>query len=484
MLELSAELEQPLLVLAGALAAAILMLPGVWFTRRRLRRHHADQLAAAREREAALEQALLDQELKRATLDARLQAETEQCERLHDWWQQANREREQAWRDLQALERSHAALRATLGQKEAHFGEQLQLLKDSREQLRQEFQQLASEIMERKGKAFSELSERNIGALLQPIRNEMKGFRDKVEDIHRHDTAQRASLRTELEKLQALNQDITSEARRLTEALQGQRKVQGNWGELMLENVLDGAGLREGRDYERERSFTTSEGRRRPDAIVHLPQGRHIVIDAKTSLSAYVRYVNADDDADRAQALAEHCRAVGDRIRELSDRHYYDLPGLNAPEVVVMFVPVESAYVEALRHDETLFQRAIEQQVLVATPTTLLASLHIVRQLWRFEDQSRHTAELARRAERFHDKLRTFLESMAEVGRKLDGAREGYDRAMGQLVHGRANLIRQAADFRELGVAVKRDLPDEFVERARMELAPPPDAAASDGDGP
>ncbi len=379
---------------------------------------------------------------------------------------------------------SEARLATTLEQKQQHFEAQLALLRDSREQLRQEFENLANEILERKGRAFSELSQQRISGLLQPIQAEMKGFREKVETIHRHDTEQRAGLRAELRHLQALNREITDQAERLTQALQGQKKVQGNWGELMLENVLEGSGLRPGKDYQREVSFATAEGRRRPDAVVYLPQGRHLVIDAKTSLAAYVRYVNAEDEGERGQALAAHASAVGERIAELADKHYYDLPGLNSPDVVIMFIPVESAYVEALKHDETLYQRAIEHNVLVATPTTLLTSLNVVRQLWRFEDQSRHSAELANRAERFYNKLRLFLESMQEVQAKLDGARDSYDRAMGQLVNGRGNLIKQAAEFQELGVAVKKELPAELVERAGLELETArPRQALPDGGG-
>ena len=372
--------------------------------------------------------------------------------------------------ELNEVRLRETRLATMLEQKQQHFAAQLALLRDSREQLRQEFENLANEILERKGRAFSELSQQRINGLLQPIQAEMKGFREKVESIHRHETEQRAGLSAELRHLQALNREITDQAERMTQALQGQKKVQGNWGELMLENVLEGSGLRPGKDYRREVSFATEKGQRRPDAVVYLPQGRHLVIDAKTSLAAYVRYVNAEDEGERELALAAHTAAVGERITELADKHYYDLPGLNSPDVVIMFVPVESAYVEALKHDETLFQRALEHNVLVATPTTLLTSLNVVRQLWRFEDQSRHSAELASRAEKFHNKLRLFLESMQEMRTRLDGARDSYDRAMGQLVDGRGNLIKQAAEFEQLGVAVKKELPAELVERAALEL--------------
>lgn len=426
----------------------------------------------ARDREAidALQERLASLREELASLGARHAEASETTERYRLWWQEERAAREALAERLGELQSRHAELTTTLEHRERHHGEQLELLRTSRDQLKQEFENLANEILERKGKAFSELSQKNISGLLQPIQTEMKGFREKVESIHRFDTEQRASLRSELQQLQGLNREITDQADKLTRALQGQKKIQGNWGELMLENVLEGSGLRAGTDYRREESFSTEQGRRRPDAVVYLPQNKHLVIDAKTSLAAYVRYVNAEEEAVRAQALGDHARAVSDRITELADKHYYDLPGLNSPEVVVMFIPVESAYVEALKHDETLYQRAIESNVLVATPTTLLTSLNIVRQLWRFEDQSRHSAELASRAEKFHNKLRLFLESMQDVGRKIDGARESYDEALNRLVSGRANLIKQTQEFRELGVAVRKELPAELVARAEMEL--------------
>lgn len=386
------------------------------------------------------------------------------------WWQQEQQRYQELQSEYQQLQSDHSALVSRREQQEKHFQEQLQQLEQSRELLKQEFEQLASEILERKGKAFSEMSQQSLNHLLNPIQNEMKGFREKVENIHLRETEQRVQLRTELQNLQQLNQAITNQAEKLTTALQGQKKVQGNWGELMLENVLDNAGLRLGQDYKREVSINTEEGRQRPDAIVYLPGDKHLIIDAKTSLAAYTRYVNAEQETERQQALREHARAVSDRIKELADRRYDRLPGLNSPEIVIMFIPVESAYVEALKADETLYQRALEQNVLVATPTTLLTSLNIVRQLWRFEDQSRHTAELADRAEKFYTKLNSFLTSMQDVGKKLDGARASYDRAFGQLYSGRGNLIKQAAEFKDLGVSVQKELPSELVDKARLEL--------------
>lgn len=373
------------------------------------------------------------------------------------------------------LSRQYAALKATLEQKQQHFQEQLAMVRDQKELLKTEFSELANDIFEQKSRNFKALNQESIETLLKPVQHEMQGFRQKVESIHTEELKQRSELKAELLHLQKLNQEITQQAERLTTALQGQKKLQGNWGELMLENVLDNAGLRAGVDYQREVSFQGEHGRQRPDVVVYLPQYKHLIIDAKTSLAAYTRYVNSETESERVFALREHVRAIDDRIQELSDRNYFKLNELNSPEVVIMFIPIESAYVEALKYDGTLYQRALERNVLVATPTTLLTSLNIVRQLWRFEDQNKHTAELANRAERFYSKLNAFLTSMSDVGKQLDKARETYDKAFSQLYSGKGNLIKQAAEFKDLGVSVQKELPEALVAQAKLELeqAPP-----------
>ncbi len=389
--------------------------------------------------------------------------------------------REQAWQDMQGkyadlqhsyqqLQQDFSSLQGLSAQKEQHLLEQQQLLKDSREQLKLEFEQLATQIFEARGQSLTQTSQQSLETMLKPFREQIDGFRQKVEDIHHKDVQQQASLQQQLLQLKELNQQITQEAHELSSALRGQTKTQGNWGELILENVLERAGLQQGKDFAREVSFTTSEGRKRPDAIVYLPQNKHLIIDAKVSLNAYLRYVNADDDTLRAQALHEHVNAFAARVAELAERDYAALPGLNAPDMVFMFVPIESAFADAVRADEGLLQRAIEKNILIATPSTLLASLTIVRQLWRFEEQSRSTAELAERAGKVYDKLRIFLGSMDGIGNSLDRAQEAYRKACDQLVNGRGNLIKQASDFQQLGVAVKAEIAEQWQDRARLEL--------------
>lgn len=382
--------------------------------------------------------------------------------------QQAHTAQQQ--QQLNELLAENTELRTRQQEKEQHYAAQLEQLEQQKRGLSKEFENLANRIFEEKGKSFSDNSRQSLDDLLKPFRQQIVDFRQKVEDIHHKETEQQAQLRNELGHLKALNVQITEEAHQLATALKGEKKTQGNWGELILENVLDRSGLQADKDYKREVSFNTENGRQRPDVIVYLPENKHLIIDAKVSLNAYTRYVNSDDEGERASALKAHVSAVSERIKELADRNYFELPGLNSPEMVFMFIPIESAFVEALRADEGLFQKALEQNVLVATPTTLLTSLNIVRQLWRFEDQNRHTAELAEKAGKMYDKFNTFLGSMEKVGRSLDSARDSYDRAYGQLYSGRGNLIKQANEFKKLGVAVKAELPENMVERAELEL--------------
>ena len=315
-----------------------------------------------------------------------------------------------------------------------HAQDQLKLLSEAKQALSDQFKSLANDILEEKSKRFTEQNQNNIGQLLDPLRQRIVEFKTRVEEIHTHDTQQQATLKAELARLSELNRQMTEEAHSLTVAFKGQSKKQGNWGELVLANVLDRSGLRLGIDYKAEKNFQHESGeRQRPDVIVYLPQNKQLIIDAKVSLNAYTRFVNAEDEIVRKQALNEHIKAISDRITELSDRAYYNLPGVNSPDMVFMFIPVESAFVEAVKADESLFQKALEKNVLVATPTTLLTSLNIVRQLWRFEEQNAHTAELADRAGKVYKKLISFLSSMEALGNQLDNAKTSFEKAMGQL---------------------------------------------------
>lgn len=368
------------------------------------------------------------------------------------------------------LDKNYASLLAEQQEKLASHARELASFERQKASLTEQFKALSNDILEAKSRSLQESSQQSLNALMGPFQQSIDNFKKEVREIHHRETSQQGELRKELANLKELNQRITTEAHELSTALRGQKKLQGNWGELVLENVLDRAGLQQGHDYEREVSFNTEQGRQRPDAIVYLPQEKHLIIDAKVSLNAYTRYVNAENELERSQALREHVQAVAARIKELGDRDYYRLPGLNSPEMVFMFIPIESAFVEALKADESLFQQAIESHVLVATPTTLLTSLNIVRQLWRYEDQNKHTAALAHKAEAVFKKLNSFLVSFERIKKGLDAANEAYGRAENQLLSGRGNLVKQVAEFKNLAPAIRAELPTYFLEKAALEV--------------
>ncbi|MCL7744262.1 DNA recombination protein RmuC [Guyparkeria hydrothermalis] len=410
--------------------------------------------------------------------ESNLQAGKEQAQRDEKRFEELKEELVAEVRKRETIEQARheiaeelAQLKTSHAERDKHYREQLRQLEENKVALKSEFQNLANEILEAKGKAFANKSQESLNDLLKPFREQIDGFRKRVDEVHHHETQQQAAMRQELKQLQTMHQQMTAEAHNLATALRGEKKKQGNWGELILENALDRSGLRKGIDYEREVSVNTENGRSRPDAVVYLPDNRHLIIDAKVSLNAYTDYVNAEEEGVRAARLKEHVQSISDRIKELADRQYQDLPGFNSPDMVFMFIPIESAFVEALRGDETLFQKALEKNVLVATPTTLLTSLNIVRQLWRFENQNKHTAELADKAGKVYNKLRLFLESFEDIAKHLDKAKDAYSQSRDRLLDGRGNLIKQASEFKQLGVSVKDELPAHLVQKAELELS-------------
>jgi DNA recombination protein RmuC len=421
------------------------------------------------------------QSAQQATQQATQQERLRSLEAQHAQLRQDNQQlREQ----ISVLDRELASVGTRLEGERKQAEEKIALLREMTESgkkaLTEEFQNLANSILEDKTKRFSEQNLESLGQVLTPFRERLNEFKSRVEEIHYQDAQQQAALKAELAQLKDLNRQMSEEAHDLATALKGHAKKQGNWGELVLENVLARSGLQLGRDYRREVSFNTDDGKRRPDVIVYLPQEKHLIVDAKVSLNAYTRYVNAEDELERKQALKEHVQAIADRIAELSDRRYFELDDLNSPEMVFMFIPVESAFVEALRADETLFQQALQQNVLVATPTTLLTSLNIVRQLWRHENQNIHSAKLADSAAQLYKKLAGFIKSMEELGRKLDSAKAAYQSAFGQFYSGPGNVIKRARDFEQLGVAVQKALPQSLVDKADLELDYLPSVASND----
>lgn len=422
-----------------------------------------------------------EQHARQQGLDAQLQHSLASVQQLKQELTQERSAREQLQEEHHNLSNRYTQLKTELDEREASHQRELVNFEKQKQSLVEQFKALSNEILDAKAQSLQETSKLSLNAMLSPFQQSIDAFKKEVQDIHHRETTAQGELKKELASLKELNQHITKEAHELSTALRGQKKLQGNWGELVLENVLDRSGLQLGKDYQREVSFSTDDGKFRPDAIVYLPQNKHLVIDAKVSLNAYTRYVNAEQELERQQALKEHVQAVASRIKELSAKDYFRLPGLNSPDMVFMFIPIESAFVEALKADESLFQQAIENNILVSTPTTLLTSLNIIRQLWRYEDQNKHTAALADKAEAVFKKLNSFLGNFEKIKRGLDSAGAAYLAAENQLVSGRGNLVKQVADFKNLAPAIKAELPQYFVEKAELEID---FIAASDGDKP
>lgn len=358
----------------------------------------------------------------------------------------------------------------TLDKERRSAAEKMELLEKNRDALKQEFENLANRIFDQKSERFSQQSKTSLDSLLNPFRDQLQDFRKRVEDVYTTETRDRQALRSEIKSLQDLNRQITEEAANLTRALKGDKKVQGNWGELILERVLERSGLRKGVEYETQGSYRDEDNQlMRPDVIVHLPDQRNLVVDSKVSLLAYQQWVVAEEDSARDEALKQHVEAVRSHIRSLSEKDYSQLNGLHSPDFVLLFMPIEPAFVAAFQQDENLFAEAFERKIIVVTPTTLLATLRTIENIWRYERQSQNARRIADRAGAVYDKLRVFVEAMERLGTQLHTAQGTYDNAMNTLTRGRGNLISQANRFVELGVRVKKELPKAIVEQAEVD---------------
>ncbi|MEA9426818.1 DNA recombination protein RmuC [Aeromonas caviae] len=356
---------------------------------------------------------------------------------------------------------------ATLRSERIASAEKLQLQQEAEQRLSQQFENLANRIFEQNAGNFRELNQNSMDLLLTPLKEQLEGFRRQVGETHAQETAQRHNLKFELERLAELNARMTEEAAALTRALKGDSKQQGNWGEVVLARILSECGLREGHEYHTQVNIEVDKGKRyQPDVIVHLPQEKDIIIDAKVSLTAYERWYNAADDLEKAVALKEHVASVRNHIRELGRKDYQQLPGVRTLDYVLMFVAVEPAFLAALKADPSLVRYGLEHNILLVSPTNLMVALRTIENLWRYERQNQNSRQIAERAGRLYEKLRLFMEEMQQMGGSLHKAQESYDKAMGRLVNGRGNLIAQAERFRELGVEVTKPLPDALVDRA------------------
>ena len=389
------------------------------------------------------------------------------------------------WRDecdllnneLRSLREINTSLEADLREvttrlesSQLHAEDKIRQMVSSEQRLTEQFENLANRIFEHSNRRVDEQNRQSLHGLLTPLREQLDGFRRQVQESFGQEARERHTLAHEIRNLQQLNAQMAQEAVNLTKALKGDNKTQGNWGEVVLTRVLEASGLREGYEYQTQVSIETdARSRMQPDVIVRLPQGKDVVIDAKMTLVAYERYFNAEEEYVREAALQEHIASVRNHIRLLGRKDYQQLPGLRSLDYVLMFIPVEPAFLLALDRQPELITEALKNNIMLVSPTTLLVALRTIANLWRYEHQSRNAQQIADRASRLYDKMRLFVDDMSAVGQGLNKAQENYRQAMKKLASGRGNLLAQAESFRELGVEVKRDINPELVEQATAE---------------
>ncbi len=417
-------------------------------------------LASSNERRAALE----EQSLRIPALEEELR--------------QAKQARAESESNVTRLTAEVSQLSTQLQAEIKSSQEKLTLLEEAKNTLSEQFKNVANDILEEKSKKFSEQNQTNLGQLLDPLRQQIHEFKGKVEEVYVQESKDRSAMAEQVRQLVSLNQALSQEAKNLTNALKGNTKAQGNWGELVLERVLEASGLRKGLEYIVQDSQTREDGSRaQPDVVIMLPEQRKLVVDSKVSLNAYEEYTVAESEDERLQAVRKHLDSVRKHVLGLSAKSYEKLYG-NGLDFVLMFVPIEPAFMLAISHDDRLFMDAWERNVLLVSPSTLLFVVRTVAHLWRQEHQSRNAQDIAKRGAELYDRLVDFIKDLEQVGTRLKQARESYDDAHKRLTTGKGNVIRQAEMLRDLGVKATKKLPSELVDIARGELTSSEDLAA------
>lgn len=341
-------------------------------------------------------------------------------------------------------------------------------IEESEEKLRIAFKNLANEILEEKTQKFTEQNRAKLEEILKPLGEKIISFEKKVEEAYHTESKERFSLVNEIKKLAELNQQISQEANNLTQALKGQSKTRGNWGEIILESILEKSGLVKDREYFVQQSFTNAEGKRlQPDIVVSYPGDRSVIIDAKVSLNAYERYSSSDIKEEQDVALREHIQAIRNHVNDLSSKNYQDLYQIKSLDFVMMFLPIEPAYMLAVQNDPNLWNFAYDRRILLISPTNLIASLKMIANLWRVEYQNKNAVEIARQSGELYDKFKGFVDDLEDIGKKLNATRASYDDAMNKLSTGKGNLLRRTERIKELGAKTSKELPKNLLEQSR-----------------
>ena len=457
-------------LVAGAaflLGISIATLGWEWRARIRARRAFESGLSQQAEHHGA------QQRLLQERLDIRARELTSLQSRLallEEQGQAASGELVRKTAELAEHQANQAALKARFEEAQKSFEEKEALLRESSETLKKEFELLANKIFERQGEAHQE----RLATVLSPFKDQIVDFRKRVEEVYHTDTKDRASLLSEVRNLQQASERINEEAENLARALKGDVKVQGNWGEIVLERVLEESGLRSGHEYFLQAARRSESGDlKRPDVLIRLPDGKDVIVDAKVSLVAYEQALSAESEAQRDAALKQHLTSIRGHIKRLSEQDYDRLTDVRSLDFVLLFVPVEAAFTLAMQHDERLFTEAFDKRIVIVSPTTLMMTLRIINNVWRFEKQNRNAQEIAKRAGALYDKLRVLMEDMDQLGKQLGTAERTFQSAYGKLASGRGNLVRQVEQFRQLGAQVKKPLDKKLLEEASEDHGEP-----------
>ena len=379
------------------------------------------------------------------------------------------KEKEELILQIQGLRTENSIQNQQLARAEGDFlnlQEKLDTQKKEMETIQQkftsEFESIAAKILKQNTVEFSASNQKSITELLSPLKEKIQVFEKKVEDTYEKGLKDQTDLKAELKKLHDLNLKISDEANNLTRALKGDVKKQGNWGEVILERILERSGLTEGREYMKQESVLSENGQRfQPDVVIHLPDQKHIVVDSKVSLVAYERLVNSDNEKDRSNHVREHLQSVRGHIKVLSEKHYQHSQGFNSPDFVLLFIPIESSFSIAVQEDQDLFSFAWDNKVVIVSPSTLLATLRTIASIWQQENQNRNALEIARQSGALYDKFVGFIEDMESIGKSIESTRKIYEMASNKLYTGSGNLVKRAENIKKLGAKTTKELPQE-----------------------
>ncbi|MFN4234337.1 MAG: DNA recombination protein RmuC [Bacteroidia bacterium] len=429
--------------------------------------------------EKRLNEKLIEEEKQKLVLQTQIENLQKEIDRLAKELQDEREyhqsvlstERAKYEQEINTLRNDYIESTKKLESARTHFQNQEQKIKEQKEQIEElhkklttEFENIANKILDEKSQKFTEQNKNNLDIILNPLKDKIKQFEEKVEKAYNDETKERISLKTEIKNLIELNNKINEEAKKLAVALKGDTKKQGNWGEIILEKVLERSGLIKGQEYKTQYSTTNYEGNRvQPDVVVFLPDNKHIVIDSKVSLTAYEAFVNAELEADKNKFIKAHVDSIKNHVNQLSEKNYQTSSDFNTPDFVLMFMPIESAFSAAIQYDTDLFAYAWDKKIVLVSPTTLLATLRTIASIWKHERQTKNALEIAKQSGALFDKFVGFLEDLEKIGKNIDASKNAYDAALNKLKTGSGNIISRTLKIQQLGAKTQKQIPDKFI---------------------